>query len=271
MFAHLHDGAHQAGVTDQQGRAVTGHVRLLGQRVQHQQPTRVPVADPCVQQGGHALVDVGGGPGQRGVALVGGDHRTAGSRPSDDGAQLVGGQDVAVGVARGVQPHERRVGPRLGAARVDGDRHGPRQSCTDVIGGIGDLGDEYRVAGTHTEELRQPGHRLLGADGGDDTLHADIDHVARGRPVEDRAAHLLGAEDRRIAVGVGGLCQRLTHEVRGRIDGGPHGQVTDPALVGARAVLEGDEEVPGEVGQAQGARQRGHVGGSPAQPWSPLR
>ena len=260
VLAHAHDGGDQRGIAIDERGAVARKIRLLGQRVQDEEAARVAVAHVHIEQRRHSLAHVGLGPGQRRVALVGDDDCAVGTRPGDDGTQLVLAHHVAVGVARGVQVDERSLGPALGVRRIHGDRGGAGQPGTDVVGRVGNLGHEDGVARAHTQEGGNPGDRLLRADRGDHAAAADVDHAPSLSPRKDRIAHLGSADHRRVAVRVGCIGQGLADE-RGRIvDGCSDAEIANsPGMLG-RARFCGRQLIPGEFGQVKGAgKDRGHA------------
>ena len=256
VLTRVHDGGDQRRVAVDEGGAVAREVRLLGQRVQDEEAARVTVADVDIQQGGHALAHIGFGPGQGRVALVGNNDSTVGARPRDDSAQLVLAHDVSVGVAGRVQVDEGGLGPRIGVRRVNGDGSRSSQAGTDVVGRVGNLGNQDGVAGAHAEQEGNPRDGFLRADRGDHAAGADIDHIASRPPSEDRIAHLSGANHRRVAVRVGCLGEGISDERGGVVDGRADAQVTDSPRMCSCARFGGCKLIPGEFGQVEGARQR---------------
>ena len=86
VLADLGDGADEGRVAGEEGGPVAGEVGLLGQGVQGQEPGRVGgavgagAARARVQEAGDAVGGPGLGPGELGVALVGGDDDAAAAR-----------------------------------------------------------------------------------------------------------------------------------------------------------------------------------------------
>ena len=253
VLAHADDRGDQRRIAIDEGAAVAREIRLLGQRVQDEESARIAVAHVRIEQGGHSLADVGLRPGQGRVALVGDNDGTVGARPGDDGAQLVLAHDVPVGVARRVQVDEGGLGPGVGLRRVHGDGGGTGQPGTDVVGRVGDLGHEDRVAGAHAQQGGDPGDGLLRADRGDHAGVADVDHAPSLSPCEDRVAHLDGADHRRVAVRVGCLGESLTDERGGVIDRGSDAQIAHSPGMFSGARLGGRQLIPGEFRQIKRA------------------
>ena len=255
MLAHGHDGRDQGGVSVDEGSAVAGEVGLFGQGVQDNETARVAVAHLRIEQGGDPLAHVWFGPGQGSVALVGDDDGAVGARPRDGSAQLVLAHDVAVRVAGRVQVDQGGLGPGIGVCRIDGDGSGSGQASANVVGRVGDLGDQDLLARSHAEQEGDPRDSFLGADRGDHATWADVHHAAARAPGQDCLTHLGCADNRRVAVRVGGLGKGFTDEVGGVIDGGSDAQITDSPGMRCCTRFGGRKLIPGEFWQVKRAGQ----------------
>jgi len=80
MLAPFGRGCEQPGVPRDEGRPISGQVRLLRQGVQAQQPRVAAAVDPLVEERGR----LGNAPGQLRVAFVGCQDRAAIARPGGD-------------------------------------------------------------------------------------------------------------------------------------------------------------------------------------------
>ena len=263
VLAHLGDRADQIGVPGEEGRPVAGEVGLLGQGVQGEQTgpaSRSP--DPRVQETRDRLDVPRRLPGKLGVALVGDDDRAASPGPGDDPGQLLGVQDVPVGVSGAVEPddgHARVVvdvpGGGVGVG-VHGDRGGTHEASADVVGGVGGPRVQDEVPRSHAQVERQEGHGLLGTDRGDDLGLTQVLHAsAAPHPLDDGGAHHGGADRRRVAGGVGCRGQGGSGDLRGGVDGRTHREVDDAVRVLGSALSVGAQRVPREVGQGEAAGQ----------------
>ena len=253
VLAHADDRGDQCGISVDEGAAVAREIRLLGQRVQDEESARIAVAHVRIEQRGHSLADVGLRPGQGRVALVGHDDGAVGARPGNDRAQLVLAHDVPVGVSRRVQVDEGGLGPGVGIRRIDGDGGGSREAGTDVVGRVGDLGHEDRVAGAHAQQGGNPGDGLLRADRGDHAAVSDVDHAPSLSPCKDRVAHLSCANHRRVAVRIGCLGEGLADERGGVVDRGSDAQIAHSPGMFSGARLGGRQLIPGEFRQVKRA------------------
>ena len=137
----------------------------------------------------------------------------------------------------------------------DGDGGGAGQAGSDVVGRIGDFGDQDGVAGSHAEQEGDPCDGFLRADRGDHAGGAYVDHASAGAPRQDCVAHLGGADHRGVAVRVGGVGEGLANEGGGVVDGGTDAQIADSPGMFSRARFGGRELIPGEFGQVKRAGQ----------------
>ena len=256
MLAHFGQGCDQPGVPRDEGRPVSGQVRLLRQGVQAQQPRVAAAVDPLVEERGR----LGNAPGQLRVAFVGCEDRAAIARPGDDPAQLGEVEDVPVGVAGRIQPYQRDVcGPGGGIrGRVERKGRCPGQSGPDVVGRVGDPREGDDVALAQPEEGGKEGHRLLRADGGE---HAEA--VAGGRapapgaPVVYRFAQGGRADRRRVARRVRSRAQGVADAAGHGVDRCADGQVHRAVRVPCGALADRDEGIPREVGEGPAVQRHG--------------
>ncbi|CAB4927741.1 unannotated protein [freshwater metagenome] len=204
-------------------------------------------------------------PAQLDVALVGDHGHAALAAPGHPGPQLLDRQHPAVRVARGVQPHQHRVGDVV-RGHVAAQHRQPGHHRADLVGRVGDLGDHHG-ARPQPEQGRQQRHQLLGAHRRDDRRdgaqrvgqrHAQPapQPARRGEPDVGRA------QRRRVARRVGRGGQRRAQDVRGRVHRRADGQVDHPPGVLGRAGAGRAQGVPGEVRQRAGAHSP--CGGSAA-------
>ncbi len=211
-------------------------------------------------------------PAQLHVALVG-DHRHAAlAPPGDPGPQLLRREDPAVRVARGVQPHQHRVGDVLGRD-VAAQHRQPGQDGAHLVGRVGHLGDDDGAAAraaraaAQAEQGRQQRDQLLGPHRGDDRGHGAQRVGQRHaqpalQPAGRRRPQVDAAQRGRVAGGVraGGQCR--PQHVRGRVHRRADGQVDHAPGVLARPRAGRAQRVPGEVRQRAGAHSP--CGGSAA-------
>ena len=73
-------------------------------------------------------------------------------------------EDLAVGVARGIDEHQRRRGGTDLRQRVRTQQLSACDAHADLVGGICQLGDDDGVPRAYAEEKGQPANRFLGAD-----------------------------------------------------------------------------------------------------------
>ena len=261
MLADLGDRPDHRRVAREEGRPVTGHIRLFGQRIQAQEARDVAVAHPLVQDRRR----LGNVPRKLGVALVAGDHDAALPRPREDRPQALHAEHVPVGVPRRVEPEHAHRGPRRRVGvRVHGHGLGASEARADVVRRIGGAGKADGVRGSQTEERGQQGHHFLRPDRG---KHACLGaHAAASFKPSAYGRSQLGRSDRqRIAVGVGCGVQGRSRAGGDRIHRRADRQVHDAVRMRCGALPHRHERVPGEIRKLS-AEESHHspCGGSPA-------
>ena len=247
VLAGIHEPGDDLGVAGHEGRAVAREVRLLGQRVDGQQPREVSPGHARIQHGGHslaALLAIPLAPAQLGIALVRGHDRAQLASPLHRGAHGLDVGDRTRGIARRVQPDQADPLQHVLRQLVQvlcGHVLRTGQLRPDVVGGVGGRGTHHDVPGAQPQQQGQPGHELLGADRGHDLLGVQSGHAATAVvPAGDGLAQRGGAVGGRVAGGVGGRGQRvLDHQRRG-----VHGRA-DRQIDGPLRVLGGDPPVRG--------------------------
>jgi len=243
----------EVGAAGDESGAVPGQVRLLAQGVdrEHQAPA---VADHArIEDRRRRLIAA---PDQLGVALVVHDHGAQFTRPRDGRRQVLDRVDVAVGIARTVEPDQPGLVRPLGWV-VRGERGGSGQRGAYGIGGVGDGRVDHDVAGAQTEQHRHPGHQFFGADGRQHIGHTERDAAPPAVPVDDRLAQCGRTRSCRIGVRVGGGRQRIAHQLRRGVDGRADREVDDAVRMLPRPVPERDQGIPRKVGQRE-RRALGH-------------
>jgi len=105
------------------------------------------------------------------------------------------------------------------------------------------------------EQEGDPRDSFLGADRGDHATWADVHHAAARAPGQDCLTHLGCADNRRVAVRVGGLGEGFTDEVGGVVDGGSDAQITDSPGMRCCTRFGGRKLIPGEFWQVKRAGQ----------------
>jgi hypothetical protein len=194
VLADLQERAEDRRVAGQEGRAVAGEVRALGEGVDGDDAVVGAAVDVRVQHR-----DRGGLPAQLQVALVGEEQDAVRAGPGDDPGQLLLGEDLARGVRRGVQPEELQALGIQFRRVVIGLVLGPGQPRADLVRRIGQARVGHPVSGAEAQLGREPGDELLGADDRQDVAVGDVlgAEAALG-PAGDRVAQLGRAPDGRI-------------------------------------------------------------------------
>ncbi len=147
-------------------------------------------------------------PGELHVALIGEHRHVVDATPGGDGAEVVA---RAGRIARRVDPQRQRssrvrlVDGVEGQLSVGRERHGnrtaPGEDGAHLVGGVGDLGVQHRVAvrTAQLQPLRKGADELLRADARGHLAAVDGDVEASGDPVDDRPAQFGRAGTRRVA------------------------------------------------------------------------
>ena len=164
VLADMGKSGDEATIPGDEGGAVAGEVGLLRQRIQGEQAARICAAHLVGKDRWYAGAQVGLGHRELRVALIGcnDDAPLAGS--TNDAAQFLGRKDVAVRIARRIDPHEARLGGpglRPTVARVRGCA---RKACAHVVGGIGRCRVDDDIALPEPQEGGQQRHHLFAAD-----------------------------------------------------------------------------------------------------------
>lgn len=240
--------AEHGRVARDEGRAVSGQVGALGERVDGDDALVRTAADVRMQYG-----DGLGLPAQLQVALVTEDQHVVLARPGDDPDQFVLGQDATGRVGRRVEPEQLQAGRVQLRRIVVDDGLGAAEAGAHLVRRVGEARVRHLVARAETELRRQPGHQLLGPDDRQDVL---VRHPGRAEPplhpAGDRVTQLGGPPHRRIAGAVRGGDERPLDQLGHRVDGRADGQVHDAVRVDGGRRLVGRELVPGEDREAGG-------------------
>ena len=186
-------------------------------------------------------------PPQLDVALVAHDDRPRRTGPPHDLGHALRREDLARGVARGVQPDQRCPVDGLGLVRCHELASGEHRP--DRVGRVGDPRDGHPCTGRQAQQSRQRRHELLGPDGRDDRVGGHLGAQAAREPPRACRAQFRPAGRGGVARCVGGRCQRRLHDLGGGIDGSADREVDDALGMEARELPVGRKDVPGEVGQ----------------------
>ena len=159
VTAHGNQLGDEVRVASEPAGAVRRHVRRLGQRVNSQQVGEITVAHSRVEN-----TDWLFSPAEPQVALVRSDDDVPSTSPLNHLAQVFNTEDLAVGVARGIDEHQRRRGGTDLRQRVRTQQLSACDANADLVGGICQLGDDDGMPRAYAEEEGKPANRFLGAD-----------------------------------------------------------------------------------------------------------
>ncbi len=242
MSAHRQQLGDQFRIPGDKTRAVPGQRRTLRQRVHCQQPGVITTAHRRMQHRQRLGI-----PGQAQIALVRGHDDAPSARPLDYLLQVLHAQHTAGGVARRVQIQQgRRLRAQL-SQRVSPLHPRARQPRTHLIGRVRQLRNHHRIRGPQTQQCRQPGDELLGADHRQDRRLGQLgDAVPASQGGHCGFPQASGARGGGIARREGGGRQRFLDQRRDGIHRGTDGEVDDAVRMRPGPRFRLGQRVPGE-------------------------
>ncbi|CRH69924.1 Uncharacterised protein [Chlamydia trachomatis] len=151
---------------------------------------------------------------------------------------------MTIRVSRRIEENKNGIRPRIRLPRINWNGSCSAKTRANVIGRISNLWDKHHISRANSQQTRNPGNRFLRTDGGNNTGQANVHHIATLPPCEDRFAHFLSANDRRITVGIRRCRKCVADKIRSRIDGGSHRKIADPIGMRRSKRLRGSKLIP---------------------------
>src|SRR5665811_1382964 len=160
VLAYLEEFVDHRLVAGDEGRTVAGEVRPLRQRVHSEQSVEAVAADVRMQDRPRLAL-----PREFEITLVGDEEYASFARPIDRLLEMLWAQDASGRVGRRIDEEDLRRDGADADGRIACNDGRSDETCADLIRGIGEFGDDYRVARADAELHRQARDEFLGADG----------------------------------------------------------------------------------------------------------